>query len=534
MKPTSKQPEQLSKLLDQLEHKLSEIEGKNSFDSRTEKTQGKKNQKAASGSSSSVSVPTTPRLASGTKSTEKAALAFDGSKVNGDPHTTPIKRAKLERKIEIKKEEVIQRPKKSSDGEGSSSSHTPRAVRFATLDATTPVSHRSAAPTPTSTPAATPRTVGLAKDDSSSESSSHSKTKSPRTTQFRKTVSRGASKAALAIGKFGEKIVSQVSSVSTSTPATPKSSGRNSPEVQSSTRSSGKSNPYPENTPSIKNPAARSLLTLESDEGYKNSGDTRKKFMLHSELIKVLMDNNIEINAPRLKFLQKEAVERSVYTVVDQIIDLADPQYLDLVNRVVDGAFIKTWDRDNSTFDDSELKKYLQFVQPSFARDFSHSNYEIKNSDGSIKKLNSIDEFIEFIGPGSEGNLPKVVSNIASQNLGLFLKPVLFFREQKGKIPESVLHLDDGTPIRPNVNFRQKYTFSKNDDGKIIIDYESNALKEFQIGKPMKIAKNNGGLALDVNDATIKIKVRIEVNPDGRWYINNPHVVAENWNNVVS
>ena len=50
----------------------------------------------------------------------------------------------------------------------------------------------------------------------------------------------------------------------------------------------------------------------------------------------------------------------------------------------------------------------------------------------------------------------------------------------------------------------------------------------------MKIAKNNGGLALDVNDATIKIKVRIEVNPDGRWYINNPHVVAENWNNVVS
>jgi hypothetical protein len=180
------------------------------------------------------------------------------------------------------------------------------------------------------------------------------------------------------------------------------------------------------------------------------------------------------------------------------------------------------------------LKKYLEFVQPSFARDFKFSNYEIKNSDGSLKKINSIDEFIEFIGPGSEGNLPKVVSNIANQNLGMFFKPVLFVRTEEGKTPESVLHLDDGTPIRPNVNFRQKYTFSKNSDGKIIIDYESNASKEFQIGKPMRAAKNNGGSAIDVNDATIKIKVLIEVNPDGRWYINNPHVVAENWNNVVS
>ncbi len=93
--------------------------------------------------------------------------------------------------------------------------------------------------------------------------------------------------------------------------------------------------------------------------------------------------------------------------------------------------------------------------------------------------------------------------------------------------------MDDGTPIRPYVNFRQKYTISKNDDGKIIIDYESNASKEFQNGKPMMVYKNSDSSIMAVIDATLKIKVSIEVNPDGRWYINNPHVVGENWNNAV-
>ena len=123
MKPTSKQPEQLSKLLDELEDKLSKIEGENSSNSRTGKTQ-EKNQQAKSGSSSSGSTPATPSVTSGTKSTEKAALAFDGSKVNGDPHTPPIKRAKLVRQVPIKAD-VMQRPIKSIDDENSNSSTTP-------------------------------------------------------------------------------------------------------------------------------------------------------------------------------------------------------------------------------------------------------------------------------------------------------------------------------------------------------------------------------------------------------------------------
>jgi len=241
MNPTSKQPENLSKLLDQLEDKLSKIEGNNSSDFRTEKTQ-EKNQQAASGSSSSVSAPTTPRLGSGPKSAEKDALAFDGSKVSGDPHTPPTKRTKLVRQINIKKE-VMRSSKKSIDDENSNSSTTPRSVRFATPDTITPVSNRSAAPTPASTPmptpAATPRTAVVANDDSSSDSSGRSRPVSPRAKQLRKKISKGFSRAALNISKFGEKLSSQVASISTSNLPTPKSSGRNSPEVHSSTSVSG-------------------------------------------------------------------------------------------------------------------------------------------------------------------------------------------------------------------------------------------------------------------------------------------------------
>jgi hypothetical protein len=527
MKPTFDQPKKLTDILGELEAKLKQIEGKKSSDSSTEKTQ-EKNQKATSASSGPPSGATTPRLASGTKSAEKGALPFDRSTIKGDPHTPPTKRTKLVRKIKINKEEVIHRPKKSSDDEKSSTSNTPRSVRFATSDATTPVSYRSAAPTPTSTPiptpAVTPRTQQVGKNDSSDDSSDRIKPKSPRTKELGKKISKGFSKAAINIGKISTSISTSV----LQSPKSPKSSGRSSPK----NKASPKEDVLSFLTIKEKNDIAIAMNKFEAGLDADLS-PTRKKMLLHAKLMELLPDRSKLTNLSVLDVLMEDAKKRYSVALIDKEIDLGDPQYLDLVNRVVDGAFIQTWDKDNSTVD-SELKKYLEFVQPSFARDFSHSNYEIKNSDGSIKKLTSIEDYIDYIGPGSEGNLPKVVSNIASQNLGIFLKPVLFFREQKGKIPESVLHLDDGTPIRPNVNFRQKYTFRKNDDGKIIIDYESNASKEFQIGKPMKIAKNNGGLALDINDATIKIKVRIEVNPDGRWYINNPHVVAENWNNVVS
>jgi len=394
MNPTSKKtmtPEELDLALNAF---LLKIEGENSSDSRTEKTQ-EKNRQAKSGSSSSGSTPATPRLTSGTKSAEKAALAFDGSKVKGDPHTPPIKRAKLERKNAIK-EKVIQRQIKSSDDDKSSSSTTPRSVRFTTSDTTPPDSHRSAAPTPASTPMPTPRNAG-AKDDSSSDSSGRGKSKSPRARELRKKISKGVSKAALTINKLKEKISNQVSSPSTSNLPTPKSSGRNSPEVHSSTRSSEKSNRFPEITPSIKNQAARALVKLESNPDYTNAGETRKKLMLNSELINVLSNNTIEINTPRLKFLQKEALERSAHAVVDAEIDIQTEPYAASVMRTL--KYIESmWGVEKGDRGD----KYLAMIEsekkeadlcfiPMFLRDensgFMH--YKIEQADGSYKDVSS-------------------------------------------------------------------------------------------------------------------------------------------------
>ena len=531
MKPTSKKtmsPEELDLALNAL---VLQIEGKKSSDSRTEKTQ-EKNQQATSGSSSSVSAPTTPRLTSGKKSTEKTELTFDGSKVNGNPHTTPITRAKLERKNAIK-EKVIQRQIKSSDGEGSSSSTTPRSVNFTDSNTPPPLSHRSAAPTPTSTPmptpAATPRKEVVAKDVSSSDSSGSVNPTSPRTTKFRKTISKGVSKAALNLGKFRGKLASQVSSISTSTLATPQSSARNSPKNIS---------PQKEDVLSfltIKEKNNIAIVMNQFETGLDASiSPVRKKMLLHAKLMELVPDRTKLTNLSVLDALLDDAKKRYSVAFIDQEIDLADPQFVDFVRAGINDAFIKPWVKELATADDAEVKKYLGLVQISFARDFTKSKYEIKNLDGSIKKLTSLDEFIEFIGDGSEGNLPKVVSNIANQNLGIFLKNLLFFRAQEGQITKSILHLDDGTPIRPSTTPTAKYTLSKNQAGKILIDYESNISKEALGDKLLQVQINTGISTFEVVGATLNIKVRIEVNPDGRWYINNPHVVAENWNNVVS
>ena len=555
MNPTSKQPENLSKLLDQLEDKLSKIEGNNSSDFRTEKTQ-EKNQQAASGSSSSVSAPTTPRLASGPKSAEKDALAFDGSKVNGDPHTPPIKRAKLTRQVQIKTE-VMSSSKKSIDDENSNSSTTPRSVRFATPDTTTPVSNRSAAPTPASTPmptpVATPRTAVVANDDSSSDNSGRSRPVSPRAKQLRKKISKGLSKAALTLGKLGEKISDQVASISTSNLPTPKSSGRNSPEIHSSTRSSEKSNSFPEITPSIKNQAARALVKLESNSDYTNTGETRKKFMLNSELINVLSNNTIEINTPRLKFLQKEALERSAHAVVDAEIDIQTEPYATSVMQTL--KYIESmWgvekgDRGNKylAMIDSEKKEADLCFVPMFLRDensgFMH--YKIEQADGSYKDVSSLAELSDFLNQDDPESIAVrkngeirnqdgvLIDSLRSKYISLFT--CQFISNEIGNLgfainptTPSVIRLYDGTPLSPSGMTNTTWSYSKTSDGgikvKLLIERNPGS------GKLSKL-KNENETKIEIDDgatATIETELYFSAARDLR--IGDLKVHASGWN----
>ena len=319
MKPISNQSENLTNLLAELEDKIKQAQGENSTNSSRVKRHSAQSMKHRREDSNSGSGSTTPRLVQSSKKKEDTKPTSDGSVINGDPHTPPVRKRQFERTSRIK-EEQIQRVKKENTEENSSASTTPRSVRFATSDTpdSTPVSNRSAATTPRATPRAT-------KDDSSEDSSGSSKPKTPRTKELRKRISKGFSKAGLNIGKLGEKISSAVRA---SVVQSPKSSGRNSPEVQPSTRSSEKSNPFPEITPSIKNQAARALLKFESDEGYKNSTVPQRRITLLGALVQIMNKNDIEIEPRKIKMLEEEALERSKFSVVDAEIDIQTEPYL--------------------------------------------------------------------------------------------------------------------------------------------------------------------------------------------------------------
>jgi hypothetical protein len=255
------------------------------------------------------------------------------------------------------------------------------------------------------TPAATPRTKQVGKEDSSSDSSSHSKAKSPRTTQFRKTLTKSFSKAAINIGKFGEKLSSQIASISTSNLPTPKSSGRNSPEAHSSTRSSEKSTPFPEITPSIKNQAARALLKLQSDEDYKNNTDAINKITLLGALVEILNTNNIEIEPRKLRMLQAEALDRSKNYEINTEIDIQTEPYAASVMHTL--KYIETiWgvekgDRGDKylAMIDSEKKEADLCFVPMFLRDENSGSmhYKIEQADGSYKDISSLSELAEFL-----------------------------------------------------------------------------------------------------------------------------------------
>jgi hypothetical protein len=523
MKPIANQSKHLTDVLTQLEDKLKQIEGGSSTNSSSVKTYSDPSLKHRREDSNSGSGATTPRLVQPSNKKEDIKPTSDGAVINGDPHTPPQRRRQLERTPHIK-EEQIKRVKKENIEENSSASTTPRSVRFVTSDTpvSTPVSNRSAA----TTPHATPRAM---KDDSPEDSSGNSKPKTPRTKELRKRISKSFSKAGLNIGKLGEKISTAVSASVLQSPKSPKSSGRSSPK----NNVSQKDDVLSFLTIKEKNDIAIAVNKFEAELGADLS-PARKKMLLHARLMELLPDRSKLTNLSVLDALLDDAKKRYSVALIDKEIDLEELQFLDFVKAAADGAFIKPWDKDSSDLD-SDLKKHLEVVRPTFARDFKNSSYEVQSSDGSLKKISTIEEFIEFIGPGSEGNLAMVVSNIASQNLGNFLKNILFLREDDSKISQSILRLDDGTPVIPIALAKAKYIFSKTSDGNIIIDYEWNASQEINGDRELRVKKMTGNLAQSrVEAAKLNIKVRIEVNADGRWYINNPHVVAENWNNVVN
>lgn len=123
-----------------------------------------------------------------------------------------------------------------------------------------------------------------------------------------------------------------------------------------------------------------------------------------------------------------------------------------------------------------------------------------------------------------------MVSNIASQNLGNFLKNVLFLRQDADGNSQSVLRLHDGAPVIPLAVAKASYVFSKADDGTLILDYEWRSAAELNSGKPLRVKRMVGDHGVSaVQDAELSIKVKLTIAPDGQWRIGNPSIQAKGW-----
>lgn len=236
----------------------------------------------------------------------------------------------------------------------------------------------------------------------------------------------------------------------------------------------------------------------------------------------------------KLKLLNAELAWRMKYAVIDTVVDLNDPEFVKFVENAADAAFIKPWDHENVDARDPVTglrRKNADTLKRTFLRDFGHSNYFAKKSDGTLEKIIDSDQFIALVGPGENGKLAKIVSNIASQNLGNFLKNILFIRTDSSGISQSILRLHDETPIMPLATIRANYVFEKDAAGRIILDYESNASNKINGDKPLRVKRMTGDNATaDIADASLNIKVRVVIEPSGEWSIGNPLVHAEGWN----
>jgi len=276
---------------------------------------------------------------------------------------------------------------------------------------------------------------------------------------------------------------------------------------------------------------AKKIILLKNSHQFNNFSNANQLILIQAECMKHLSPESEFQDAKKIDILINGLQPYLAFeeSLVDKTIDLEDPQFLDFVNSAAEAAFIKTWDKDSSDVD-FDLKRYLDKVKPTFARDFQHSNYFIQDSDGSTKKLESIDEFLNFFNEVKNSDLTKLISNIASQNLSNFFQNALFLRQNLNQQSQSILRSSSGIPLLPLAMSKASYTFKKHEDGSIDIFYERNSSQEINGAKEMRAKQLTGDLnTIAVQDATLKIQAQIRVNQDGTWNIFNPHVIAQGW-----
>lgn len=308
---------------------------------------------------------------------------------------------------------------------------------------------------------------------------------------------------------------------------------------------SGKSSPVSRASPTSKDPrlaavppAERNRMEVEmakycQSDVYRAASEARQAMLFNGKLITLLGERREMINPSMLKSLHTDLESRMKHAVVDIKVDLKDPQFTKFVNAAAEASFLKPWTHDSADTSDSvtgEKKKNANVLRPTFVRDFDNSEYFFRNADGTLSRIKDTDHFIALVDNGKSSGMAPIVSNIASQNLGNFLKNVLFLRHDSEGISQSVLRLHDGTPIMPLAVVKASYTLGKDSQGNITLDYEWNSSNHLNSGKTLRAKRMAGDQsAYDVQEAALKIKVRITIGPDREWHIGDPRIEASGW-----
>lgn len=279
-----------------------------------------------------------------------------------------------------------------------------------------------------------------------------------------------------------------------------------------------------------RNRMARKILELRQSEGFSKQPLHIQTMLMHGTLLQELAEDSPLRTSEGLKVLLEDVNLRNQHHRVDLVVDLEDPDFSKFVISAADGAFIKPWNKDSSDVD-AALHKYLNTVKKSFARDFSHSTYQVREADGSLRALTSIDEFIAYVDDDSNHDLAMIVSNITSQNLGNFFKNSLFLRQDANLVSHSLLKLYDGTPLMPQAIAKASYILNKQKDGSLVVSYTWESSKATNNGNPIRGKEPvAGGQIFEMDDASLKITANITIQPDGNWEIGNPRVQAQGWN----
>ncbi len=233
--------------------------------------------------------------------------------------------------------------------------------------------------------------------------------------------------------------------------------------------------------------------------------------------------------------LASDAEQRSRHYQMAWSIDLTNKESHPFVSKVFAGTIEDT--RKQETV--STRPGQRTDVTATFQRDFKMSVYEFERSDGSVGKFDSIDEFVAFVGDPLKSGLPSLVSHYACQNLGMFVKNLLFTKTDDKGNPESVLGLYDGTPVVISTSPKASYRLKKAADGTVTLSYRS----EVDTTGAGAQGKNTARLlsvgpdgiqtrSVLIEDAQATTTVDIVFHPDGTARMGRLDFTAQGWNQL--